>query len=272
MKKRINPVIKPVVETFQTVYYQTTNFANNPDSAINGLLVLGDAGTGKSHYVKKALKDANVQSNVEYIKGGTITAASLFVKLYLNRHKHRIMVIDDVDLLGHPEKKKIIPMILGAAEEGRDRLVTWSTAKRNSLMEEYDVPFEFKFNGNIVFITNYTKADIQKNAKQWSAAFNSRFTPVECIFTHEQKYMYTKYLVEEVDMLGANCLVHKYDAQGQKLNGYPSRVVEQALDFIDDNYINFTDITPRIAVKIADTIYYNTDPHMQRVMLQNLVQ
>lgn len=269
--KKVNPVIKPVIETFQTVYYQTTNFALNPNSAINGLLVMGDAGTGKSHYVKKALKDAGVNKNVEYVKGGTVTAASVYVKLYLNRAKHRIMVFDDVDLLGHPERNKIIPMLLGAAEEGRDRKVTWSTAKKNSLMEEHDVPFEFEFNGNIIFITNYTKQNIADKAKQWSAAFNSRFTPVECIFTHEQKYMYTKHLVENVDMLGTNCIVHKYEVNKTKFNGYPQPVIDEAMDFIDDNYMNFTDITPRVAVKIADTIYYNTG-HMKTVMLNNLVQ
>jgi len=270
--KKINPVIKPVIETFQTVYYQTTNFANNPDSAINGLLVMGDAGTGKSHYVDKALIDNGVKPNVETMKGGTITAASVYVKLYLNRAKHRIMVFDDVDLLGHPERNKIIPMLLGAAQEGSDRLVTWSTAKRNALMEEHDVPEKFLFNGNIIFITNYTKSDIANKAKQWNGAFNSRFTPVECIFTHEQKYMYTKYLIEDSDMLGATCRVHKYEHKGKKLNGYPQSVVDETIDFIDDNYMNFSDITPRVAVKIADTIYYNTDLHMKRVMLNNLVQ
>lgn len=265
---KINPVIKPVIETFQTVYYQTLMFAQNPQSAINGLLVQGDAGTGKSHFVKSALRDAKVQKNVEYIKGGTVTAASLYVKLYLNRDNKRIIVLDDVDIIGHSERTKIIPMILGASEEGRNRLVTWSTAKKNSLMEEYDVPFEFEFNGNIIFITNYTKEDIKAKAKQWAAAFNSRFTPVECIFNHEQKYMYTKYLVEEKDMLGDNCLVHTYDDN----NGYPVEVINEAMDFIDSEYSNFTDITPRVAVKVADTIYYNEDPDMKRVMLDNLVK
>ena len=266
--KKINPVIKPVVETFQTVYYQTLMFAQNPESAINGLLVMGDAGTGKSHFVKKALRDAGVQQQVEYIKGGTITAAALYVKLYLNRASHRILVLDDVDIIGHSERNKIVPMVLGAAEEGRNRLVTWSTAKKNSLMEEYDVPFEFDFNGNIILITNYTKNDIAEKVKQWANAFNSRFTPVECIFNHEQKYMYTKHLVEEVAMLGDNCQVHKYEDG----NGYPQEVIDEAMNFIDDNYQNFSDITPRIAVKVADTIFYNTDPTMKRVMLSNLVK
>jgi len=272
---KISPVIKPIIETFQKVYYQTLMFANNPDSAINGLLVMGDAGVGKTHFVTEALRDAGVQKNVEMIKGGTLTAASLYVKLFLNRDKNRIIVFDDVDLLGHPEKNKIIPMILGAAQEGRKRQVTWSTARRNALMEEYDVPEEFYFDGNIIFITNYTKKDIQDKAKQWTMAFESRFNSVECIFKHEQKYMYTKHLVEDKDSLGTNCPknVHTYiDTTGKEQNGYPQHVIDEAMDFIDVNYENLSDITPRVAIKIADTIHYNNDPHMKRVMLSNLVK
>lgn len=272
-KNRINPVIKPVVETLQRTYFQTKQFAKSPDSAINGLLVMGDAGVGKSHFVKQALRDANVQSNVEYIKGGTITAAALYVKLFLNKDPNRIIVLDDVDIVAHAEKSKIVPMILGAVEEGRDRLVSWNTAKKNSLMEEYEVPFEFNFNGKMIVITNYTLEDIGKKLSQWKQAFSSRFNSVECIFNHEQKYMYTKHLVETEDMLGGNCRVHTYDVDGETQNGYPQWAVEEAIDFIDDNYLNFSDITPRVAVKVVDTIFYNNaDKDMKRVMLSGLVQ
>lgn len=270
-KQRISPVIKPVIESFNRVYWQTTTFAKNPGSAMNGLLVLGDAGVGKSHFVKQALRDAGVRQNVEYIKGGTITAASLYVKLYLNRDPHRILVFDDVDLIGHSERTKIVPMILGAVEEGKKREVAWSTAKKNALMEEFDVPFEFEFNGNVILITNYTHAIIAEKMRQWSQAFKSRFNDVECIFTHEQKYLYTKHLIEQEDMLGAKCKVHKYEHLSEKQNGYPQSVVDETVDFIDDNYMNFTDITPRVAIKIADTIYYYKG-EQKAVMLQGLVK
>ena len=268
-----NPVIKPVIETFKAVYGRTTVFANSPHAAINGLLVMGDAGTGKTHWVRQALRDAGVQGNVEMMKGGTITAASLYVKMYLNNSAHRIMVFDDVDLLGHPERNKIIPMILGACQEGRDREVTWATAKKNALMEEYDVPFDFKFNGKIIFITNYTWNDIKEKAKQWTQAFSSRFNHAECIFTHEQKYMYTRHLVENEAMLSDNCKAHAYkDSNGKKLRGYPQDVIVETLEFIDENYENFSDITPRVAVKVADTIYYNDDEDMKRIMLDSLIK
>jgi hypothetical protein len=272
MTKKINPIIKPVLEAFQTTYYQTYNFATQTTMAMNGLLVMGDAGTGKSHWVKKALRDANVQSKVTYIKGGTITAAGLYVKLYLNRLNENIIVLDDVDIINHPEKQKIIPLILGACEEGRDRLCAWNTVKRNALMEEHDVPMEFAYNGKLILITNYVRTDIANKLPQWKNAFNSRFIGVDCVFNHEQKYMYTKHLVEHEQMLGANCRVHKYVQNNVTTPGYPDEIVTEAMDFIDDNYMNFTDITPRIAVSVADTIMYNPDPIMKRVMLNNLVR
>jgi GTPase SAR1 family protein len=272
-KQKINPIIRPVMESFQTAYYQTKNFAENRGSmAMNGLLVMGDAGTGKSHWVKQALRDAGVQKDVEMLKGGTITAASLYVKLYLNRHAGRIIVLDDVDIIGHPEKNKIVPLILGVVQEGKNRECCWNTAKRNALMEEYDVPMKFVFNGTVIVITNYTTENIAEKLTQWKGAFKSRFINVECVFNHEQKYLYTKHLVENEAMLGANCRVHEYKIGKEKLQGYPEEVVEETMDFIDDNYMNFSDITPRVAISIADVIFYNKDKSQKRIMLNNLVK
>ena len=255
MNKKIDPIAKKVVETLEGVYNQTINFANNPQSAINGLLVYGDAGIGKSHWVKKALRDANAQSRVEYIKGGTITAAALYVKLALNAGSHRIMVLDDVDIVHH----------------SRDRLVTWSTAKKNSLMEEHDIDFEFLFNGNIIWITNDNKETIKKSAKQWAQAIDSRFNDACCIFNTEQKLQYTKYLIEHCDMLGNNCVDHKYiDETGEKVSGYPQSIIDSTYAYLEDNYEFLGEVTPRVALKIADTKYYNPDPKMQRILLNQL--
>lgn len=271
MSKKIDPIAKKVIETFEGVYNQTVNFVNNPESAINGLLVYGDAGTGKSFWVKKALADTGAaQNRVEYIKGGTITAAALYVKLALNAGAHRIIVLDDVDIVHHNERNKIIPMILGAADTGRDRLVTWSTAKKNALMEEHDIDFEFLFNGNIIWITNDTKQTIRDKAKQWAEALDSRFNDARCVFNKEQKLQYTKFLISDVDMLGKNCVDHKYEIDGQKYNGYPLDIVNRAYEYLEDNYETLGEVTPRVALKIADTMFYNSDPKMCRIMLNQL--
>ena len=267
-KTRINPIAKEVAEIFCGVEAQVKSFALNQSSAINGLIVSGDAGTGKTHTVKQALKSANVAKNVEYIKGGKITAASLYVKLWLNRAPHRIVVLDDVDIVHHSEKNMIVPMLLGACDLGGEREVSWETARRNALMEEVGcTDTSFIFNGTIIWITNDTIDDIIKACKQWKSAFLSRFNVAKCYFTDEQKYMYTVHLIENCDMLQGNCTVHKLPT-GKK--GYDQNSVDFAVDYITENYRKLREVTPRIAIKIADTHYYQKDVKLRNTMLQQM--
>jgi Cdc6-like AAA superfamily ATPase len=259
---RINPIAREVQDTFDGIYAQTTSFVQNPNSAINGMIVSGDAGTGKTYTVKKALMDTGHQKNVEYIKGSKITAASLYVKLYLNRGRHRIIVLDDCDLIHHQEKNLIVPMLLGAAELGQNRDVGWETARKNPLMEQFNVPHQFKFEGSIIWITNDRKEQIGKAVKQWKNAILSRFNFAECNFTDEQKFMYTIHLVDNMDMLGVNCQEYA--------GGYPEDIVEQASDYMSTNYRNLIEVTPRQAIKIADILHHNKDATLRQTMLRQL--
>ena len=258
----INPIAKEVQDTFDGIYAQAVSFVQNPNSAINGMIVSGDAGTGKTYTIKKALRDTNHQNNVEYIKGGKITAASLYVKLYLNRAKHRIIVLDDCDIIHHAEKRQIIPMLLGAAELGHNREVSWETARKNPLMEEFNVPHQFQFEGTIIWITNDRKEDIGRAVKQWKAAIFSRFNFAECNFTDEQKFMYTIHLVQNADMLGKNC--------EEFAGGYPEETIREAAEYMSSNYRSLVEVTPRIAIKIADILHHNTDTTLRKTMLQQL--
>lgn len=261
-RTRLNPIAKEVQDTFDGVHAMVTSFANNPNSAINGLIVSGDAGTGKTHTVKKALKDAGVQKNVEYIKGGKITAASLYVKLFLNRNKHRIIVLDDCDIIHHQEKRQIVPMLLGACELGQKGDVSWEVARKNALMEEHNVPTRFDFEGSIIWITNDTVEDIGKAVKQWKNAIFSRFNTAKCYFTDEQKFMYTMHLIDNLDMLGSNCQEFP--------GGYPGAITDEAYNYLTDHYRELVEVTPRQAIKIADIMHHNSDPNLRKMMLQQL--
>jgi hypothetical protein len=261
-RTRINPIAKEVQDTFDGIYAQATSFIQNPNSAINGMIVSGDAGTGKTYTIKKALVDTGHIKNVEYIKGTKITAASLYVKLYLNRSKHRIIILDDCDLIHHSEKNLIVPMLLGAAELGQDRQIGWETARKNPLMEEFDVPHSFKFEGSIIWITNDRKDQIGKAVKQWKNAIFSRFNFAECNFTDEQKFMYTMHLVENANMLGQNCQEFK--------GGYPDDIIEETADYMSNNYRNLIEVTPRQAIKIADILHHNEEANLRKTMLRQL--
>ena len=60
-------------------------------------------------------------------------------------------------------------------------------------------------------------------------------------------------------MLGKNC-----DA---KEGGYSDKIIEATMDFLADNYENFKDITPGVALKIADTM--DQFPTMYTTILSN---
>lgn len=153
-------------------------------------------------------------------------------------------------------------MLLGAVELGKNRSVSWETARKNPLMEEFNVPHEFKFEGNIIWITNDRKTDIAKAVKQWKQAIFSRFNFAECNFTDEQKFMYTMHLIENMDMLGTNC--QEYEG------GYDLEIIEQAADYMSANYRSLVEVTPRQAIKIADIMQHNADANLRKTMLQQL--
>jgi hypothetical protein len=170
--------------------------------------------------------------------------------------------LDDCDLIHHQEKNLIVPMLLGAADLGPTRDVGWETARKNPLMQEHGVPHNFPFQGRIIWITNDRKADIGSKIKQWKNAIFSRFNFASCTFTDQEKYLYTMHLVENLAMLGKNCQ--------EFTGGYPASIIEQAADYMSNNYAQLTEVTPRIAIKIADTLHHNPDPDLRAVMLRQL--
>jgi len=71
--------------------------------------------------------------------------------------------------------------------------------------------------------------------------------------------MYTMYLIEELDILGKNCQA--------KEKGYNTRIIEQTVDFLSNSYSDFKEITPRVAIKVADTM--NEYPDVWETILDN---
>ena len=72
-------------------------------------------------------------------------------------------------------------------------------------------------------------------------------------------------------MLGTNCVDHKYiNELGERVPGYPQSVIDSTYTYLEDNYEFLGEVTPRVALKIADTKYYNPDVKMQRILLNQL--
>ena len=262
MTKNTNPVVQEVIEKFDTVYIMTKSFVENRYSALKGLLISGDAGTGKTHFVKKAFIDTKTTEDVQYVKGASISAAALYVMLYMYRHEGKVVVLDDVDITNKQpsERNAILDMLKGATEVTKgERNISWVRAQANPLMVQNNVPTSFNFEGSLIWITNETIDDIAKKSKNHWNAISSRFNQVPVYLTTEQKLMYTLYLIEEIGMLGKEC-------EGKE-GGYSIQVQNDTIEYIKDNWKNLKEVTPRLAIKIADI--RNNHPTNWKILIKN---
>lgn len=248
MKRSNNPIVNKVIDKFDSVYIMTKSFVENRNSAIKAILLSGDAGTGKTHWVKKAIEDLGLDENdVYYVKGASISAAALYVILYIFREAGKLVVLDDCDIIhkSPAEKNAILDMIKGATEVTKgDRMISWIKATKNQAMRDNNVPMSFDFQGSVIWITNDTIEDISKKAKSHWNAISSRFNQIKVYLSPEEKLSYTLYLIEECDMLGKSC-------QGKE-GGYSIKVQNDTIDYIKEYWEDLNEITPRVATKIAD--------------------
>lgn len=246
--KNINPIVQDVIDRFQTVKQMTKVFVKT-NGAINGIIITGNAGIGKTHYVKQAFIESGTMDQVDYVKGSSMTSPALYYKLWLNREPGRILVLDDVDLVqkGKAEVSIILDLLKGATEPTKgERMLSWLRASSNTLFRENGVPDTFDFQGSIVWITNETQETLSKACGSHWNAISSRFRQVPVWLDDKEKVSYTIYLIEEVGLLGTNCQA--------KEGGYSQDIVNETVNYLRLNWKSMNDITPRVAIKIADTI------------------
>lgn len=252
MKKlsHFNPVVAEVIDTFSAVEFWANTFTNkeNP-SARRGLLISGDAGMGKTHFVTKGVNQNVNNDDIVIVKGTSITAAGLFLKLWETREQGKVLVLDDVDLVhrSSQERSTILDLLKGAAEMTKgERMLSWPRMNPPSVLVELGADKPFDYQGSIIWITNDTIDGLSKATKSHWPAISSRFTQVNAWFDLHQKLQYTLYLITEQDILGKNCMV--------KEGGYSEEIQQLTIDYIRNNYQDLSELTPRAAIGIADTI------------------
>ena len=68
-------------------------------------------------------------------------------------------------------------------------------------------------------------------------------------------------------MLNGACQDHK---QEDGTPGYPEDVIDNTIEYMYNNYRQLVEITPRIALRIADTYHYSEDDAMLKNILQQM--
>ena len=159
------------------------------------LLITGQGGIGKSYNVEKILdKFGNRHETWERVKGKA-SAAAMYNTLWYNRNK--IIVFDDCDsVFKDPDA---INVLKGALDNNNFREISWATKGEGMVYtldlddnkeiaqrcEEWSqdhhgkegIPNHFIFEGEVIFISNLTKAEIYKK----DSALLTRCTCVDIV-------------------------------------------------------------------------------------------
>ncbi len=117
------------------------------ESAINLLILKGDAGTGKTYFTLKYVKDKNL--NYKYINNYA-TPLAFYKIIYENRGKD-IIIFDDVQSIGDQKIRSMLKSVCGELDNGKRIVSYYSTSP---ILEQNDLPPSFELDVNIVLIFN----------------------------------------------------------------------------------------------------------------------
>lgn len=126
------------------------------EGTVRGLIVTGPPGVGKSYGVIETLRQqslqyvlAGLEPRYEIITGNA-SPIGLYQKLYSNRHKGRVLMLDDFDGVWTDELK--LNIMKGILDSGDQRRVCWNT--ESNVLKREDIPDSFDFEASVIFLTN----------------------------------------------------------------------------------------------------------------------
>lgn len=136
---------------------QTTTMV--AEGEVSSVIITGNAGIGKTHTVFEVLDDQlKLQDGVHYyvIKGHSSNMA-LYRAMYDYRNK--IIVFDDCDSIFTGNNATASNLLkAGLDTHKRQRIVSWRTEMRGN----DDLPQEFEFEGQIIFISNLQRKSLDQ--------------------------------------------------------------------------------------------------------------
>lgn len=123
------------------------------ECSINSLIISGAPGIGKTYTFEKELTLAHEEGrigNFEHVKG-KVTPLYLFKLLYENKNEGDVILLDDCDAVFDDETS--LNILKAALDTSNERWLTYGSSTR--WLEDNGIENTFKYEGTIVFITNY---------------------------------------------------------------------------------------------------------------------
>jgi len=209
-------------------------------NTINGVIIAGAPGLGKSFETNKILDENGVQF---VFHRGYLKATHLFRLLWENRFAGQVIVLDDCDIWGDLTALNILK---AALELKATRPISWGSEKEFVDTDGESIPRTFDYEGSIVFLTNEKLGSLSSTkAGPHLAALDSRSMVLDLkIITPREIMCKVKMTVREEGMLRHGGIDHEAE--------------EGILAFMEENANKMKEISLRTAEKIA--VLYRMNP------------
>lgn len=207
---------------------------------IKGVVVSGPPGIGKSYGVNKTLEQANFARTLKSqdekfeIISGSMTPIGLYKKLYLNRQKGFVTVLDDCDTALFDEQS--LNLLKAALDTTNRRRLHW-LAESHALAKD-EIPDCFDFEGSIIFLTNLDFEDTRGKIKAHLDAILSR----------------CHYMNLEISTQKDQILRIRQVVKAGMLDNYALSEDEKSsvVNFVIDNVEDMKELSLRSVIKLAD--------------------
>jgi hypothetical protein len=118
---------------------------------VNGVIVSGAPGCGKSYTLETALERASQAGKITHtVVKGSLSAIALYQLLWDSRRRSQVLVIDDADSIY--KDLESINLLKAALDTGRRRHVHYN--KESRILADAGIDRSFDYEGSMVFITN----------------------------------------------------------------------------------------------------------------------
>lgn len=207
---------------------------------IVSLIISGAPGIGKTYTFEKELSNAVESgdiSNFQHVKG-KITPLYLFKILYDNKNKGDVVLLDDCDSVFDDENS--LNILKAALDTSHERWLTYGSATK--WLEENGVEANFKFEGTIVFITNY---DFDKMINS-----NSKFAPHFGALISRTTYLDLA-IHSRLEIM---VRIQQIATSGGLMQtmGVDSGTADKMVQWCWDNYPNMRELSIRSLIKMAN--------------------